>query len=107
MLFQLHLFSDASEIAYAAVGYVRIVGNGGGISCRFTMGKSRNCPIKKPTIPRLELMASVLAVRLSNMIKNELDWNIDSINLLDRLHYRSSVYQEREQAIPPLCGHST
>ena len=76
---ELHLFSDASEIANATVGYVRIVDNGGGISCRFIMGKSRNCPIKKPTIPRLELMASVLAVRLSNIIKNELDWNIDSI----------------------------
>ena len=76
---ELHLFSDASEIANATVGYVWIVDNGGGISCRFIMGKSRNCPIKKPTIPRLELMASVLAVRLSNIIKNELDWNIDSI----------------------------
>ena len=63
---ELHLFSDASKIAYAAVGYVRIVDNGRGISCGFITGKSCNCPIKKPTIPQLELMASVLAVRLSN-----------------------------------------
>ena len=76
---ELHLFSDASEIAYAAVGYVRIVDNSRGISCRFIMGKCRNCPIKRSTIPRLELLTSVLAVCLSNIIKNELDWNIDSI----------------------------
>ena len=43
------------------------------------MGKCRNCPIKRPTIPRLELMASVLAVRLSNLVRAELDWNIDRI----------------------------
>ena len=43
------------------------------------MGKCRNCPIKRPTILRLELMASVLAVRLSNIIKVELDWKIDSM----------------------------
>ncbi len=78
-MIELHLFSDASETAYAAAAYVRIVDNDGEISCRFIMGKCRNCPIKRPTIPRLELMASVLAVRLSNIIKVELDWKIDSI----------------------------
>lgn len=76
---ELHLFSDASEIAYAASAYIRIAEANGRISCRFIMGKCRNCPIKKPTIPRLELMASVLAVRLSNLVRAELDWKIDHI----------------------------
>lgn len=78
-MIELHLFSDASEIAYAASAYLRIVDDDGVISCTFIMGKCRNCPIKRPTIPRLELMASVLAVRLSNLIRAELDWNIDYI----------------------------
>ena len=78
-LFELHLFSDASETAYAAAAYIRIVDSDGGINCRFIMGKCRNCPIKRPTIPRLELMASVLAVRLSNIVKSELDWKMDSV----------------------------
>ena len=78
-MIELHLFSDASEIAYAASAYLRIVDDDGVISCTFIMGKCRNCLIKRPTIPRLELMASVLAVRLSNLIRAELDWNIDYI----------------------------
>ena len=78
-MIELHLFSDASETAYAAAAYVRIVDNDREISCRFIMGKCCNCPIKRTTIPRLELMASVLAMRLSNIIKVELDWKIDSI----------------------------
>ena len=78
-LIELHLFSDASETAYAAAAYIRIVDSDGGINCRFIMGKCRNCPIKRPTIPRLELMASVLAVRLSNIVKSELDWKMDSV----------------------------
>ena len=57
---ELHLFSDASEIAYAASGYLRIVDKDGEISCRTITGKCRNCPIKRPTISRLELLASVL-----------------------------------------------
>ena len=78
-MIELHLFSEASEIAYATSAYLRIVDDDGVISCTFIMGKCRNCPIKRPTIPRLELMVSVLAVRLSNLIRAELDWNIDYI----------------------------
>ncbi|XP_028390646.1 uncharacterized protein LOC114515563 [Dendronephthya gigantea] len=78
-LIELHLFSDSSEIAYAASVYIRIVDIAGVISCRLSVGKCRNCPIKKPTIPRLDLKASVLAVRLSNLIRAELDWNVDHI----------------------------
>ncbi len=78
-MIELHLFSDANETAYAAAAYVRIVDNDGGISCRFITGKCHNCLIKRPTIPQLELIASVLAVHLSNIIKVELDWKIDSI----------------------------
>lgn len=76
---ELHVFSDASEIAYSASAYLRTIDDDGEIRCIFTMGKCRNCPIKRPTIPRLELMASVIAVRLSNLVKAELDWTINQI----------------------------
>lgn len=41
------------------------------------MGRTRNVPIKEWTILRLELQATVLAVRLSNSILKELDLQVD------------------------------
>ena len=76
---ELHMFSDASEVAYSASAYVRITDDQGGIHCSFVMGKCRNSPIRRPTILRLELLASVMAaVRLSNLIRSEFDWKFDS-----------------------------
>lgn len=76
---ELHVFSDASEVAYAASAYLRIINDKRDVQCSFIMGKCRNSPIRRPTIPRLELMASVMAVRLSNIILAELDWKVNSV----------------------------
>ena len=45
----------------------------GCIHCSFIIGKSRLAPLKQLTIPRLELSAAVLAVRLNSMVVRELD----------------------------------
>ena len=37
------------------------------------MAKSRVAPLKRPTVPRLELTASVVSVKVANPLKNELD----------------------------------
>lgn len=73
---QLHDFSDASRHGYA-VSYLWFVDEQGVIHCSFVMGKTGNAPIKERTIPRLELQATVLAVRLSNSILKELDLQVD------------------------------
>lgn len=64
VIYDLHVFGDASERAYAASAYLRVVDATGEIHCRFAMGKSRLSPLKKVTIPRLELSAAVLAVTM-------------------------------------------
>ena len=69
---ELHCFSDASGVGYGAVCYIRIV-QGSMIHCSFVLGKSRVCPIKSVTIPRLELSAATLAVKLARMITKELE----------------------------------
>lgn len=71
-VFQLHHFSDASERGYAAVSYLRAVDVHGKIYCAFIIGKSRLCPLKLVTIPRLELSAAVLGVRLNQLIQKEM-----------------------------------
>ena len=66
---QLHGFSDASEHAFAAVIYLRTVYNDGSISVRLLASKTRVAPIKKQTIPRLELLGANILARLFNTIQ--------------------------------------
>ena len=75
---ELHHFADASEYAYGAASYLKIYDIHGNSACSLLMGKSRLAPIKPLTIPRLELSAAVVAVRLHQMIMSETDIKIDS-----------------------------
>ena len=70
-------FSDASEVGYGAVTYLRSMNKEGNIHCSFILGKSRLTPIKPVTIPRLELTAATVAVKLDKMVRRELDISID------------------------------
>ena len=74
---QLHYFSDASELAYGAVAYLRLVNASGAVHCSFVIGKSRLSPLKTVTIPRLELSAATLSTRLDRMIREEIELTID------------------------------
>ena len=60
---ELHGFSDASEKAYAAVVYLRTVyDDGKTINTNVIASKNHVAPLKKQTIPRLELLgATILA----------------------------------------------
>ena len=70
---QLHHFSDASQVAYGAVSYLRLVNAQHEVHCSFVMGKSRVSPLKPVTIPRMELSAAVLSTRLDRMIRQEIE----------------------------------
>lgn len=77
---ELHHFSDASELGYGAVSYLRSVDVEGRVNCSFVQAKSRLAPMKQVTIPRLELAAAVVSSRLDRMIRKELDLDIsDSV----------------------------
>ena len=69
----LHHFSDASEEGYGQSTYLRLVNVSGKIHCCLLMGKSRVTPKKYVTIPRLELVAAVLSVKIAALIRRELD----------------------------------
>lgn len=69
---QLHHFSDASESGYGTVTYLRVE-NDSQIHVSFLQGKARVTPLKPVTIPRLELTAAVLAVRVDKMFRKELE----------------------------------
>lgn len=67
---ELHTFTDASLTGYAATVFFRFV-SANQIKCSLIAAKSRVAPVKMLSVPRLELMAAVLGVRLSGSIIKE------------------------------------
>jgi len=96
---QLHAFFDSSKKGYTAAIYLRVETTTV-THCQLITGKSKVAPLKKTTIPRLELCGAVLAAKLLNVVKityNErlkIDetWT-DSTTVLTWIH--SSTYQDR------------
>ena len=62
-VYSLQGFSDASQEAYAAVIYLKVV-TSNGVEVRFVASKTRVAPAKGMTIPRLELLAALLLSKL-------------------------------------------
>ena len=65
------MFSDASEDAYGACAYVRWRLEDESFSSSLLCAKGRVAPIKRVTVPRLELCAAVIAARLHVFVKKE------------------------------------
>ena len=76
---QLHYFSDASEEGYGVVSYLRIIASQGNIACSILLGKARVPPLKTVTMPRLELTAATVAVKIHKQIKEELTLPIHEV----------------------------
>ena len=68
---QLHTFSDASQDAYAACTFLRTEYNNM-VSVQLLQAKARVAPLKKATIPRLELLGCLIAARLGDSVKKAL-----------------------------------
>ncbi|XP_073831625.1 uncharacterized protein [Musca autumnalis] len=77
---QLHIFVDAGEFGYAAICYLRIKKRDQ-VSIALVMAKSKVSPLKPVSIPRLELQAAVLGIRLASKIKE-----------IDRIPVDSCIY---------------
>ena len=67
---QLHGFSDASEDAYAGVVYIRGEDASGKFHVELVLAKTRVSPLKRLTIPRLELCGAHLLAQLLGHVKN-------------------------------------
>ncbi|XP_044027454.1 uncharacterized protein LOC122864200 isoform X2 [Siniperca chuatsi] len=83
---KLHVYCDASEKAYSAVAYLQGQNKQGETVTSFVASKSRVAPLKKMTLPRLELMGALVGARLGhsllkplNMEKNQLNLWMDSM----------------------------
>jgi len=96
----LHTFVDASQDAYGAVIYSRVVYESGSVSTRLVAAKSKVAPLTTTSIPRLELLAAVLELRLtestsrvfSGALGQAVFWS-DSMNVLWWLRGRSRRFK--------------
>ena len=81
---ELHCFSDASHRAYTAVVYMRSLYSNGQVDVCLVYLKSRVAPLKKQSIPRLELLGAVLLARLINKFNSTVK-QVKTINWIDSL----------------------
>ena len=65
---QLHGFSDASELAFLAVVYIRSTYSSNPPLVKLVAAKTKVAPLKKITVPRLELCGAQLLAKLLNNI---------------------------------------
>ena len=94
----LHVFADASPKAYGAAVYIQC-----GNYSSLVMSKSRVAPIKQHSLPRLELMAAVVAARLGPFV-------VDSFKLSATIYYWSDsqivlCWLKSKKKLKPFIAH--
>ncbi|GBM87286.1 hypothetical protein AVEN_22008-1, partial [Araneus ventricosus] len=75
-LIEIHGFADASEAAYGAAVYCKSRSRSGEVSIKLIASKSRVSPIKRLTIPKLELCSAVLLAKLVIRVTSALKLDI-------------------------------
>ena len=75
---EVHAFSDASEKGYGTCVYLRAPKSEGiGFYVTLVMSRGKVAPIKRVTLPRLELLGALLSARLINFVKSALHLSND------------------------------
>ena len=65
---EVHHFSDASADSYGQCSYQQLVNYKNCVHCSFLLGKARVTPLKPVMIPRLELTATAVSVKVSQTL---------------------------------------
>ena len=60
------------HLGYSQASYLPLENTEGCVHCSLVMGKSRVAPAKLVTVPRLELTATSLSVKVGYMLQSEL-----------------------------------
>lgn len=94
----LHTFADASKKAYSAVIFLRIETDEG-VSVHLLAARSRVAPLKRISIPRLELLAATIASRLYSSIQEQFSQDIESYFWSDSSTVLSWIRRQEEWSV--------
>ena len=97
----LHTFVDTSQNAYAAVVYLKVSYESGSVSSQLVAAKTRVAPLAATSIPRLELMAAILGLRLTESVSRVYSgglsqavfWSDSMMNVLWWIRGRSRIFK--------------
>ena len=81
----LHSFADASDYGYGEATYLWQVSENNEVCVSLVMAKSRVVPAKQTTIPRMELVAALLAAKVTALVKEELDMVVSETYWVDSM----------------------
>ena len=70
------ILADGSQSAFCALVYLRSQMKDGTFRCRLVAGKTRVAPTKKISVPRMELMGALTAVRLADTVTEGLRFKV-------------------------------
>ena len=97
----IHIFCDASEKSYVCAAYIRLIDENKNVRCVLPLAKTRLTPLKPLTIPRLELCAATISVKLEAMLSKELHLSVglepsvfwtDSMTVLRYINNETKVF---------------
>ena len=94
---EIHNFADASQIAYGAVSYLRLVDVEERIHCAFLIGDCAKIGIVSCSVSR----------SVGPDCKRRVGHSSESIEILDGLHLCVTVHQKSVKAFPYLCYQQT
>ena len=96
----LHTFVDAPQDAYGAVVYLKVSYESGSVCSRLVAAKTRVALFAATSIPRLELMAAILGIRLTESVSRVYSGGLaqavfwsDSMNVLWWIRGRSRIFK--------------
>ena len=69
---ELHAFGDSSERGYGSAVYLRVPRKDGTFNVSLVISRARVAPLKKVTLPRLELLGALLCARLVDYVRRAL-----------------------------------
>ena len=72
---ELHHFCDASTVGYGECSYLRLIDEEDRIHCTLVFAKARVTPLRQISIPRLELTAALLSVKIGAMLKRDMAYD--------------------------------
>ncbi|XP_029054586.2 uncharacterized protein LOC114881867 [Osmia bicornis bicornis] len=78
---EIHGFSDASQLAMAAVIYITVSSRSSNSMKSLVCSKTKVAPLKRLTIPRLELSAALLLAKLTKYVQSTLKVKINATHL--------------------------